>query len=250
MIAFLSIIRVTIGQLAGRSRIYWFGLLSLAPSGLVFAASRARQLEGIDTDMGGLAVTPFFAVVLPLTALILAGSALSDERRDKTLSFLVLRPIGRFQIALAKTVAATIVSVAFALFGATALSLTYAAVGGQINVLPAIMVGATLTCILYSAVFVLLGNVTSKPTLIGLIYVLFVENILILELPRLAPASPWRVGLAATIDLMPQGFPARAILGAIGDLAPSALSSLGATVVAASVAVGICTVLLRRTDSV
>ncbi|MFC1575062.1 ABC transporter permease [Gemmatimonadota bacterium] len=250
MIAFAAIIRVTIRQLAGRKRVIGFGLLSLVPAGLLFAASRARELEGIDTDLGVLAVTPFFAVVLPLISLILAGSALSDERRDKTLSFLVLRPISRLQIALAKTVAATAVSVAFALLGAVALCLVYVAVGGQINVLPAIMVGATLTCVLYSAVFVLLGNVTSRPTLIGLLYVLFVENVLVVELPRLASGSPWRVGLAATMDLMPQGFPARALLGAIGDLAVSAPNALVATAATAVIAVGICTFLLRQTDSV
>jgi ABC-2 type transport system permease protein len=250
MTAFLSIIRVTIRQLAGRKRVVGFGVLSLVPAGLLFAASRARELEGIDTDLAGLVVTPFFAVVLPLTALILAGSALSDERRDKTLSFLVLRPIGRLQIAVAKTVAATAVSVGFALFGSVALCLTYVGVGGQINVLPAIAVGAALVCSLYSALFVLLGNVTSRPTLVGLLYVLFFENTLVTELPRLAPASPWRVGLAATIDLMPQGFPARAILGAIGDLAPSAPSALGATAATVVIAVGICAILLKRTDSV
>lgn len=250
MTAFLSIIRVTIRQLTGRKRILGFALLSMMPAGLLVAASRARELEGIDTDLGGLVVTPFFAVVLPLAALILAGSAFSDERRDKTLSFIMLRPIGRLQIAVAKTIAATTVSVGLALFGATALCLAYVAVGGQINVLPAVAVGAALACALYSALFVLLGNVTSRPTLIGLLYILFVENTLIAELPRLAPVSPWRIGLAGTIDLMPQGFPARAILGAIGDLVPSAPNGLIATAVTMVVAVGTCALLLRRTDSV
>ena len=250
MTAFASIVQVTIRQLTGRTRVAGFGLLSLLPAGLLYAASRAREVEGIDTDLSGLMVSPFFSVVVPLTALILAGAALSDERRDKTLSFLVLRPISRLQIASAKTLAACAMSVGFALLGSTALSLTYVAVGGQINVLPAIAAGAALACVLYGAVFVLLGNVVSRPTLIGLVYVLFVENVLVDELPRLASLSPWRVGLAATIDLAPQGFPARALLGAIGDLAPSAPSALGATAVTVVVAVAICSILLRRSDSV
>ena len=250
MRAFASIIRVTIRQLTGRKRTIGFGLLSLVPAGLLLAASRARELEGIDTDLGVLMVAPFFSVVLPLTALILAGSALSDERRDKTLSFLVLRPISRLQIAVAKTAAATVVSVGFALLGATALSLMYVGVGGQIDVLPAIAVGATLVCVLYSAAFVLLGNLTTRPTLLGLLYVWFIEIVMVDELPRLAPGSPWRVGLAATIDLMPEDFPARAMLGAIGDLAPSWPAACGATAAAAVVAVGLCTLLLKRTDSV
>jgi ABC-2 type transport system permease protein len=247
---FASIIRVTIRQLSGRIRVIGFGLLSLLPAVLLFAASRAREAEGIDTDLGGLLVDPFFTIVLPLTTLILAGSALRDERRDMTLSFLVLRPIGRFQIAMAKTVAATAASGAYALLGATALCVTYVAVGGHINVLPSIAAGALLVCALYSALFVLLGNVTSRPTLVGLLYLLIIENGLVQELPRLSPLSPWRVGLAATIDLMPQGFPARAILAPIGNLDPSALAALGATTATVIVAVGFLTILLKRFDSV
>ena len=130
------------------------------------------------------------------------------------------------------------------------MSLMYVGVGGQIDVLPAIAVGATLVCVLYSAAFVLLGNLTTRPTLLGLLYVWFIEIVMVDELPRLAPGSPWRVGLAATIDLMPEDFPARAMLGAIGDLAPSWPAACGATAAAAVVAVGLCTLLLKRTDSV
>ena len=250
MTSFAAIVRVTIRQLTGRKRVIGFALLSLLPATLLYLASRAREVEGIDTDLGGLLVNPFFAIVLPLTALMLAGSALGDERRDKTLSFLVLRPLSRVQIALGKTVAACSVSIAFAVLGTVALTLTYVAVGGQINVLPAILAGAVLVCVLYGSIFVLLGNVVKRPTIAGVLYVLFIEQVLVDELPRLSPLSPWRVGFAATVDLMPQGFPARAQLGAIGELAPSAPGALFATVVTAVVAVGICAALLRRTDSV
>ena len=250
MTAFMAIVRVTVQQLTGKKRVVSFGLLSLLPAGLLLAASRARELEGLDTDLGGLMVAPFFAIVVPLTALILASAALSYERRDKTLSFLVLRPVGRLRIAVAKTIAACAVSVGFALVGATALSVTYAALGGRIDVLPSIAAGAALASVLYGGLFILLGNVSSRPTLIGLLYVLFVENVLVVELPRLSSASPWRVGLAATIDMAPESFPSRALLGAIGDLAPSAPLALWATTVTVVIAVGFCGALLRRTDLV
>jgi ABC-2 type transport system permease protein len=250
MTPFTAIVRTTVLQFMGRQRVIGFGLLSLMPAGLLAAAARAREVEGIDTDLGALLVTPFFAVVLPITALILASSALGDERRDKTLSFIVLRPIRRLEIAVAKTVAASAVSAGFAFLGAVALSLTYVAVGGRIDVLPSIVVGATLSCVLYSSVFVLIGNVASRPTLIGLLYVLFVENVLAAELPRLSGASPWRIGLGATIDLMPTTFPARTLLGALGELVPSLGNALIATGSTAVVAVGICAFLLMRMDSV
>ena len=245
-----AIVLTTMRQLTGRSRMIGFGLLSLVPAGLLFAASRAREGAGLDTDLGGLLVTPFFAVVLPLITLILASSALGDERREKTLSFLVLRPVAPLQIVLAKTLATFAVSMGYAFVGTVALTITYVALGGRLDVLPAILVGAALVCALYSSVFVLLGSVFARATLVGLAYVLFVENVLVVELPRLASGSAWRVGLAATIDLMPSTFPARAILGAIGDLEPSAPLALLATAATAAIAVGLCTVLLARTDSV
>ena len=250
MTSFVAIVRVTLRQLTGRKRVFGFGLLSLIPAGLLYFAARARLVEGLDTDLGGLGVSPFFSMVLPLTALILAGSALGDERRDMTLPFLVLRPISRLGIATAKTLAACTASLAFALVGTVALTLVYAAAGGRLNVMPAIFVGAAVVCVAYSALFVLLGNVTSRPTVVGILYIVFVENVLVDELPRIAPMSPWRIGLSATIDWMPGDFPARALLGAIGDLPLSAANAFLATggIVVVSIALG--AILLSRTDSV
>jgi ABC-2 type transport system permease protein len=247
---FLAIIRVTLQHLMGRRKVLGFGLLSLTPATLLFFAARARVGPGLDTDLGAMVVSPFFSIVLPVTALILRGSALGDERRDKTLSFLVLRPISRLQIVVAKTIAASTASVAFALVGTAALALTYATGGGQPNVMPSIFAGAVVICVTYSALFVLLGNVSSRPTVIGLIYILFVENTLVQELPRLGPASPWRIGLATTIDLMPEDYPALALLGGIGELVPSWYNALLATTGILIVTIALGTLLLRKTDAV
>jgi ABC-2 type transport system permease protein len=245
----MAIVRVTVRQLAGRSRLVGFGLLSLVPAVLLAAVSRSADPSALDLELGVLLVVPFFAHVIPITTLILAGSALGDERRDRTLSFLVLRPISRLEIAVAKTLAAAAVSTGFAVVGALALSLTWLAVGGSVDVFPSIMVGATLACLLYSSVFVVLGNVVARSTLVGLVYVLFFESVLVEELPRLASASLWRIGLGATLDTMPASFPARALLSAMGDWVPSLGSALIVTGSIALVTVGICTVLLKRRDA-
>lgn len=250
MTSFAAIVRVTLQQLLGRKKLLGFGLLNLSPAFLLLVAARARTQGGLDTDLGGLVVAPFFSIVVPVTALILAGSALGDERRDKTLSFLVLRPIGRLQIVVAKTLAASIASIGFTLLGTIALAAVYAAAGGRLNVVGSIFTGGAVVCVAYSALFVLLGNITSRPTVVGLLYILFIENSLIPELPRLAPVSPWRIGLAATIDLMPQDYPARAILGAIGELIPSVQNAVLATTVIVLVTVALNTLLLKTVDSV
>jgi ABC-2 type transport system permease protein len=250
MTPMLAIVRVTARQLTGRTRLLGFGLLSLVPAGLLAAASRSAHPGAIDLELGVLLVVPLFALVIPITTLILATAALGEERRDKTLSFLVLRPISRLEIAVAKTLAATAVSTGFAVLGALALSLTWLAVGGSLDVFPPMVLGATLACVMYSAVFVLLGNLAVRSTLVGLLYVLFFESVMVDEFSRLAVASLWRISLGATLDTMPAHFPARALLASMGDWIPSLGSALIVTTAVAVTTVAICTMLLKRTDAV
>ncbi|HEX6133540.1 MAG TPA: ABC transporter permease [Longimicrobiales bacterium] len=250
MTPLLAIVRVTIRQLTGRARLLGFGLLGLMPAGLLAAASRSAHPAALDLELGVLLVVPLFALVIPITSLILASSALGEERREKTLSFLVLRPISRLEIAVAKTIAAAAVSAGFALVSVFALSLTWLAVGGSLDVYPAMAFGAILACTMYSAVFVVLGNVVARSTLVGLLYVLFFETVIVDEFPRLAGASLWRIALGATLETMPDHFPARALLAAIGEWVPSVGSALIITGAVAVITVGTCTILLKRTDAV
>ncbi|HEX6308332.1 MAG TPA: ABC transporter permease subunit [Longimicrobiales bacterium] len=250
MTPLLAIVRVTVRQLTGRTRLLGFGFLSVVPAALLAAASRSADPGALDLELGVLLVVPFFALVVPITTLILATAALGEERREKTLSFLLLRPISRLEIVLAKSVAAAAVSAGFAVLGALALSLTWWAVGGSPDVLPAMVLGATLACVMYSTVFVLLGSVVARSTLVGLLYVLFFESVIVDEFARLAGASIWRIGLGATLETMPDHFPARALLAALGSWIPSLGSAFIATASVAVVTVGICTVLLKRTDAI
>lgn len=245
-----AIARVTAGQLTGRTRVLGFGLLSLVPAALLAAASRSADPAALDLELGVLLVVPLFALVIPITTLILATAALGEERRDNTLSFLVLRPISRLEIALAKLLASVAVSAGFAVLSALALSFTWLAVGGGMDVFPPMMLGATLACLMYSAVFVLLGDVLARATLVGLLYVLFFESVIVENFSRLAGGSLWRISLGATLDTMPAHFPARALLAALGDWIPSLGSALIVTAVVVVITTGICTILLKRTDAV
>jgi ABC-2 type transport system permease protein len=250
MTPMLAIVRVTIGQLTGRTRLIGFGLLNLVPAALLAAVSRSARSGALDLELGVLLVVPFFALVIPITTLILATSALGEERRDKTLSFLVLRPISKLEIVLAKCIAAAAVSTGFAVIGALALSLTWLAVGGSFDVFLPIVLGATLACVMYSTVFVLLGNLLVRATLVGLLYILFFETVMVDNFDRLANGSLWRIGLGATLDTMPAHFPARALLAAMGNWIPSVGSALIVTTAVAFLTIAMCTILLNRTDAV
>jgi ABC-2 type transport system permease protein len=249
MTPLLAIVRVTVQQLTDRARLLGFSLLNLVPAGLLAAASRSAHPSALDLEFGVLLIVPFFALVIPTTSLILASSVLGEEHRDKTISFLLLRPISRLEIVIAKMIAAALVSTGFATLGALALSLTWVALGGSLDVFPPILAGAALACVMYSAVFVVVGNVLARATIVGLAYVLFFESLLVDELPRLAGASLWRIGLGATLETMPAHFPARAFLASLGEWIPSVGSALGVMGATAVVAAAACTVLLERTDA-
>jgi ABC-2 type transport system permease protein len=250
MTPLVAIVRVTFRQLTSRTRLLGFGLLGLAPAALLAAASRSADSSALDLELGVLLVVPLFALVIPITTLILATAALGEERRDKTLSFIVLRPISRLEIVLAKTLAAAAVTTGFAALGALALTLTWGGLGGSLDVLPSMLLGATLACVMYSAAFVLLGYVVPRSTMVGLLYVLFFESVIVDEVSRLAGASIWRISLGATLDTMPAHFPARALLAALGDWVPSLGSALIVTASVTTIAVGVCTILTKRTDAV
>jgi ABC-2 type transport system permease protein len=250
MTPWLAIVRVTIRQLTGRARVLGFGLLSLVPTALLAAVARSANPRALDLELGVLLVAPFFALIIPITTIILASSALGDERRDKTLSFLTLRPISRLAITTAKISASALVSIAFALWGSAALSVAWRVVGGSLDVFPAIALGATLACVMYSAVFVLLGNVLARATGAGLLYVLFFEYVVVDALPRLAGASLWRISLGATLETLPAHFPARALLGAVEGWVPSVGSALIIMGSIALITIASCTVLLKRMDAV
>lgn len=250
MRAFRAIFVATTRQLSDRKKVLGFGALALAPALLLLALSRAGHFDGLDTDLGMLIVAPFLSMIVPITALILGGAAFGDERRDTTLSFLVLRPIRRAEIVAAKTAGAAAVSSGFAVFGSVTLVAAYVAVGGDFTILPALAVGGVVVATIYSAIFVLVGSVFARSTLVGVIYVLFVEGVMVDEVSRLHTLSLWRRGLGAAMDLMPETFPARALLGPLRGTVPSIENALLLTGGVLFVTIALGTVLLRRTDSV
>ena len=250
MTSLLAIIRVTAGQLTGRTRLIGFAVLNLVPAVLLAAASRSAHVSALDLELGVLLVVPFFALVIPITTLILAGSALGDERREKTLSFILLRPISRLEIAAGKTIAAILVSLGFATIGALALTIAWIAIGGGFDVFAPIMLGAIVACVMYSAVFVLIGNVFSRVTLVGLLYVLFFESAIVEEIPKLAHVSLWRISMGATVETLPSHFPARALLPALAEWVPSVSSALIVMSVLTVITIATCTILLQRRDAI
>ncbi len=101
-----AIATMTVRQVLGVRRFIMLGLLALAPAVVLFFAAARTNDAGRTDAFVGIVSGMYFALVVPITALVLASSSLGEERREETLSFLVLRPVSRSRIAVAKMLGA------------------------------------------------------------------------------------------------------------------------------------------------
>jgi hypothetical protein len=118
---------------------------------LLFVGSRATESGGqFAFEVFYFLVVP---ILIPLTTLILATSALGGEVEEGTIIYLTLKPVSRATIVVAKLLAALLVSVVLVEISSI---LTYViATGGNIVLqdLGAITGAALAGCIAYTAVF-------------------------------------------------------------------------------------------------
>lgn len=247
MTAALAIIRVTLRQLLGGKRLVVLGLFGLLPAIVVWLATAQRPQSRVFADYHNIAIPMLFLIVLPITALVLGSAALGDERRDGTLSFLLVRPLRRSTITGAKLVAAWIaaagVTAAAGALASTAVSLR----ASDWSTLAPTIIGTMLTAACYAAVFMVLGHLTSRAVLFGLLYVFIWETGIASAAPSLANASLFRIGLSAYAGMLPES---RTLLSEpLGSLSPGLGGAVAKTAVIGLLAVLATASLLRRRDT-
>jgi ABC-type transport system involved in multi-copper enzyme maturation permease subunit len=122
----------------------------------------------------------FLGFLLPLWSLSFAITALGSERENRTLIWLLTRPLPKWSIYLAKLLAVLPWCLAFNLGGFGLLCLCGGEVGQTCFQLfwPAV-IGGTVA---FTAAFHLIGSVFNRPSVVGLVYAFFFETILS-ELP-------------------------------------------------------------------
>jgi ABC-2 type transport system permease protein len=254
MTAFFAISRVTLKQTLRVRRA--IGLLLLSGSSAftyLMAVIGSRGNFDFSDDnafqtFAGVTIGTFMNIVIPVVTLIIATSVLGDERRDNTMSFLVLRPISRFNIALAKIFAAFVESFAVSGIGALALGLIVAIRIDDFSYLVPLLVGTAVATAAYSAVFVPLGYLLKRATLIGLSYVFIWENGIGGAVPAVAGISPWRIGLSATTGLAPERFLTELPTFATGSLTPGAGGAVLKALVLTVVSAAMIALILRNRD--
>ncbi len=204
------IFTLTLRALARSRRVLVVAALLAVPVllALVYVASEGKS-QG-ENFVVQLFVTLVMPILLPLTALIFATSALGGEVEDRTLSYITLRPVSRLAIIVAKLLASTLITTVLVEVALIATYFLGTQGTGNSQNLGAILLAGLFGCLAYSSGFLLLGLwLPRRGLLVGFLYVLFWEGIF----------SQLSTGLA-TFSVR------RYVEGALnGNLTPSALAA-------------------------
>lgn len=171
----LTMLRLSLRQIAGSRRIFVALAIAALPmiAAIVFrvTSDQSEAAAFIDVMTTGLLASP----LLPLVAVVIGTAAFGNERNDRTLGYLVLTPMPRRSIALAKHLA-VVISVAVTL--AVAAAGTVLIAGGDSRQLIGTVVGMLIGAIAYGTLFTWLGLASNHALVIGLIYIFVWETLL------------------------------------------------------------------------
>jgi ABC-2 type transport system permease protein len=224
----VDVFTLTVRQLAGRRRLWLVLALVSLPvlAGVLFtlADATATPAEFADDITRALVVS----TILPLVMLLLGTAALGNEVADRTLVYLVTKPLPRWSIAVPKLVAAVAVGgLPVALSAALAIALIQQGdAGGAAATGAGVLAGAAA----YGAIFTWAGLATRHALVLGLGYV-FV----------------WEAALAAYLDGIRFLSVRRFTLALVHGLDEARLARIDASPGAAAAAVAVAVVLVGFT---
>ena len=165
-------------QLTGRWRIVLITLLAALPVGLAvivhFAATDDDSFDEnfMDILLDGLLV----AGIMPIVTMALSTASFGNELEDRTLSFLTLKPIARWRIAMPKLLAS--IAISGPLLIVSAVAATLLGFDGSLRAAVAVGVAVLVGVSAYAAIFTWAGLVTSRPLTFALIYVFLWEGVI------------------------------------------------------------------------
>jgi ABC-2 type transport system permease protein len=171
-----AVLALTARQLAG-SRRQWLVLALVALPVLAAVLFRvADSTTPSDEFADGITATLVTAGILPLVMLLFGTSAFGNELGDRTLGYLVLKPVARWRITVPKLVATVVVGgMPVAASGALAVAIVQ---GGDGSGAAATGAGLLAGAAAYGAVFTWAGLRTRHALIFGLVYVFIWEAVL------------------------------------------------------------------------
>ncbi len=169
------LLRLSLKQLAGRTRLVVVVLLAALPVvliGIIRAVGESDPDEFAQFTLDGMLV----AAILPIVIMALATSAFGHELEDRTLSYLVLKPIARWRIVAPKYLAVLLVGGPLLIVSAVVSTLI--GLDGDIRAAVAVGVAMLLGVAAYSSIFTWAGLMTSRALGFALVYVFLWEGLL------------------------------------------------------------------------
>lgn len=176
---------LTIRQFSAGKAIRAVILFALAP--VVFAlifAINAGTSSGVEF-ISDIFLELLAPTIVPLATLILATGALGNEISDRTIPYLVLKPIRRSRIVLEKYVGVLFVTALAFSAGLIATWLIVALADGRPGgtVLIAMLIAVIAGIAAYGATFLLISLVVPRALIVGIIYILIWESLLVRFIP-------------------------------------------------------------------
>ena len=151
----VTLLRLSLRQMVGMRLLFVLLLATLAVglSVLVAVLSTDEGVHGemIDVLFDGLII----GAILPIVTMALATAAFGNELEDKTLSYIVLKPLARWRIALPKLLAP--VMVAGPLLALTGIVMTAVLLDGDVRASAAAGAALFVGVLAYSSIFTWAG---------------------------------------------------------------------------------------------
>ena len=168
----VALYRLLLRTIATRARLAGFGVLGIL--GILVGWQVAANGTGEPVRAAARLVDVFgLTFLIPVAALVFGTSSLGDPTDDGTLVYLWLRPVPRSSIVGSAYLAA--LTFVFPLAVAPVV-IASALVSGDRSAIAGAALGAGLAGAAYTAVFVLLGLVTSRSLVWGVGYLLIFES--------------------------------------------------------------------------
>ncbi len=174
--AFGPVIRLTVRGLLGRRRSLGVVVLAAAPVLLSLVLAIGGGLGDAETMAQEVFATITLGLVIPLAGLVLGTAAIGTEIDDGTVVYLLVKPVPRRTVILAKMLVAASATAALTVPAALVSGLLLLGTASP-GLLGGMVLATLLAALLYSVAFVALSVFTGRALLAGLGYVLVWEGL-------------------------------------------------------------------------
>ncbi len=245
------ITRAVMGRLLARRRSLWMLALSGSPAPIFLLLAWGQPRSQAADLYNDLTFSLGFGIVYPVAALVISTAALGEERKNRTLPFLLLKPVSRWVTALSAFAAAAASSFLVLAAGVLAAWLAAGAMSGDWTIGTAAAAAAAVQSLASAAIFVPLGLLLNRATLAGLGYLLLWEGVLAGVVEGIQASSTYRIVLSAWGDLAPLSADTYdAVNAALGRVEIGLGGAFAKAAVLAAVSIALTGLALRHRDLV